>query len=247
MIFSIESALAAGLCFFAAGLVKGLTGIGFLTVCVGSLAFVVGLKAAVGLVLVPSLLSNVFIMLDAGRFAETTRRFWRLYLASVPGVIVGVQLLVTIDQSLAAFVLGSVLLGYSVLALAKPNLSIADRFTRPLQLPVGLAHGVVAGLTGSQVMPLFPYLFALRLEPAVLLQASNSIFTFCSALTAVLLFNGGLLTLEVALLSLAGSVPTYVAVQLGSRLRRRLSVESFRSVILGVILALGLALMTRAL
>ena len=150
MIFSLETVLAAGLCFMAAALVKGLTGLGFLTVCVASLAFVVGLKTAVGLVLVPSLLSNVFIMRDAGRFVETTRRFWPLYLASAPGLVIGVQLLIMVDQNLVAATLGSVVASYSVLALAKPNISIADRFKGPLQLPVGLAHGVVAGLTGRR-------------------------------------------------------------------------------------------------
>jgi uncharacterized membrane protein YfcA len=247
MLYSLETLLGAGLCFLAAALVKGLTGLGFLTVCVASLVFVVGLKTAVGLVLVSSLLSNVFIMLDAGHFVETTRRFWRLYLASIPGVVVGVQLLTTIDQNLAAALLGSVAFGYSLVALAKPRLSIADRLKRPLQFPVGLAHGVVAGLTGSQVMPLVPYLFALGLEPAVLLQASNTIFTLCSLVAAVLLFQGGLLTPEIALLSLAGLVPTFVGVQLGSRLRRRLSGESFRLIVLFVILVLGLALIVRPL
>jgi uncharacterized protein len=246
MTLSPETVLATGLCFLAAALVKGLTGVGFLTVCVASLVFVVGLKAAVGLVLVPSLMSNAFIMLDAGRFAETTRTFWRLYLASAPGVVIGVQLLIVIDQNLAAAVLGAVMVGYSVLALARPSLAIADRLKRPLQFPVGLAHGVVAGLTGSQVMPVYPYLLALRLEPAVVLQASNSIFTFCSLLAAALLLNVGLLTPKIAFLSLAASVPTYLGVQIGSRLRRRLSGDSFRSIVLGVILVLGLALVTRA-
>jgi len=246
MTFSLETVLAAGLCFLAAALVKGLTGIGFLTVSVATLVFVVGLKTAVALVLVPSLLSNVFIMLDAGRFVETMRRFWPLYLASAPGLVVGVQLLIRVDQNLASIVLGTVVVVYSLLALAKPSISIADRLRGPLQLPVGLAHGLVAGLTGSQVMPLLPYLFALRLEPAVLLQASNTVFTFCSLLSAVLLFNCGLLTPEIALLSLGGSVPTYLGVKAGSHVRRHLSPASFRTVILGVILVLGLALIARA-
>jgi uncharacterized protein len=247
MIFSFDTMLAAGLCFLAAALVKGLTGLGFLTVCVASLTFVVGLKTAVGLVLMPSLLSNVFIMLDAGRFVETTCRFWRLYLTSVPGLVIGVQLLIMVDQNLAAAMLGSVIVGYSALALTRPSIAIADRFKRPLQLPVGFAHGVVAGLTGSQVMPLFPYLFALRLEPAVLLQASNTIFTLCSVSMAVLLVMSDLLTPEIAWLSAAGSLPTYFGVQLGSRMRRRFCGEGLRVIILWVILGLGLALIARAI
>jgi uncharacterized membrane protein YfcA len=247
MVFPFETLLAIGLCFLAAALVKGLTGLGFLTVCVASLAFVVGLKTAVGLVLVPSLLSNVFVMIDAGRFLETTRSFWRLYLASAPGVVVGVQLLIVIDQNLAAAVLGSVVVVYAVLALGRPSASLPDRLQHALQIPVGLAHGVVAGLTGSQVMPLFPYLFALKLESATLLQACNTIFTLCSMLTAALLLNNGLLTPEIALLSLAGTVPTYLGVRVGSRLRRRLSGSTFRVIVLFVILVLGLALIARAL
>jgi uncharacterized membrane protein YfcA len=247
MAFTFEALLATALCFLAAGLMKGLTGLGFLTVCVVSLTLIVGLKTAVALVLVPSLLSNLFIMVDVGRFLQTTRSFWRLYLASAPGVVVGVQLLIVIDQDLAAAILGSVVVAYTVLALAKPTVPLPDGLRRALQVPVGLAHGIVAGLTGSQLMPLFPYLFALKLESATLLQTCNTIFTLCSLLTAALLFNGGLLTPEIGLLSLAGTMPTLLGVLVGSGLRRRLSVESFRIIVLCVILALGLVLMARAL
>ena len=56
-----------------------------------------------------------------------------------------------------------------------------------------------------------------------------------------------LLTSEIALLSVAGSLPTYFGVQLGSRMRRRLCGEGLRVIILWVILGLGLALMARAI
>ena len=247
MIFSFETMLAAGLCFLAAALVKGLTGLGFLTVCVASLTFVVGLKTAVGLVLVPSLLSNVFIMLDAGRFVETTCRFWPLYLTSVPGLVIGVQLLIMVDQNLAAAMLGSV-----IVWLQRPGSHQTEHCDRrSLQAAAAAAGGLrawcrcrphrVAGHAAVSV--------SIRTQARARRAAAgvHTIFTLCSVSMAVLLVMSDLLTPEIALLSAAGSLPTYFGVQLGSRMRRRFCGEALRVIILWVILGLGLALMVRAI
>ena len=83
--------------FTVAGLVKGTTGLGFSTTCLPILAISLGLKESLPLVLVPSLLSNLTVMRDAGHFRETVARFWPLYAALLPGLAAGLALLAWID------------------------------------------------------------------------------------------------------------------------------------------------------
>lgn len=56
--------------FFTASFLKGLTGLGFSTICVAILAVFIDLKLAVPLVFIPSLSSDILVMIDAGRFVE---------------------------------------------------------------------------------------------------------------------------------------------------------------------------------
>ena len=167
---------------FISAFLKGITGLGFSTICLGLLASVIDLKLAIPAVLVPSLSSNLLVMLEAGQFRATVRRFWPLYLAALPALISGLSLLVSVDSASARRALGAVLFIYGVWALANAEFSLERRAERWLNVPVGLATGFINGLTGSQVMPVLPYLLSLKLDKNVFVQAINISFTLSSLL-----------------------------------------------------------------
>ena len=54
--------------FLFAGLVKGTTGLGFATTALSFLVYAIGLKEALPLLIVPSVVSNLIVMRDAGHF-----------------------------------------------------------------------------------------------------------------------------------------------------------------------------------
>ena len=232
--------------FFAAAFVKGVTGLGFSTVCLALMVTVLGLPASLPLVIVPSLASNAVVMVDAGGFRPTVGRFWPLYLALLPGVAAGLWLLADDGAALGTLVLGAVLAGYALFGLGKPGLRLPSHLERPLAVPVGLLTGTVNGLTGSQIMPVLPYLFALPLTPAGFVQAINISFTLCSLVMAAGLARIGVMTWMTAAISLLGLVPVLLGIRLGGRLRSRLSPDTFRRVVLILLLVLGTQLILRA-
>ena len=231
--------------YLIAALVKGTSGLGFSTTVLPLLTLAVGLKEAMPLVILPSLSSNLMVMRDAGHFRGTVARFWPLYLASLPGIAIGLAVLAWVDGRTAAAVLGAVLMAYSVFAFAQPALRLPSRLERPLGPPAGLLTGMVNGLTGSQVMPVLPYLLALHLEPNRFVQAINISFTVGSLAMIVGLSRIGLMTAEAALISMIGLVPVYFGLKAGTRLRRRMAPEVFRRVVLAVLLVLGAGLIAR--
>ena len=113
--------------------------------------------------------------------------------------------------------------------------------------PVRLLNGAVNGLTGSQVMPLLPYLLALQLDPNRFVQAINCVFTFSSLAMAVGLSEAGLLTGPAALVSVLGLLPVWAGVKLGEAVRRCLPAETFRKAVLLLLILLGAALAGRFL
>lgn len=243
----VWSVALASFGFLFAGFVKGATGLGFSTSCLPFLALAVGMETALPLVLVPSITSNAIVMIDAGHIHEVARRFWPMFVAALAGIICGLLLLVFIDKQIAAAILGAVLIVYSAYALAKPDLKLPSSLERPLYLPVGLSTGIINGMTGCQLIPVLPYLVSLRLDPSKFVQAINISFTVSSLVMAYGLSRIGYMTWQVAGFSALGLVPMYLGVTSGARLRRKLSMDTFRVVVLGLLIFLGLLLMTRAL
>lgn len=69
--------------FFIASFLKGLTGIGFSTLCLGFLTVFIDIRLAIPLVFLPSLTSNILVMYDAGHFRQTMQRFARSFCRDV--------------------------------------------------------------------------------------------------------------------------------------------------------------------
>jgi uncharacterized protein len=234
---------ASGL--FLAGVVKGATGLGYASCALPFLVPIVGLKTAMALVLTPTIVSNIQVVLTAGHFRECLFRFRWLYIAMMPGISIGLVLLAHIDSRIATSILGLSLVLYVGFALAKPDLTLPQALHGPLQWPVGFLNGVVTGLTGSQVMPLFPYVMSLGLDPARIVQTVNIGVTAASTVTGLGLVMSGLVTRDVAVLSLAAIGPAMLGVAMGTRAREHIPAARFRSIVLWFVGALGLSLVVR--
>lgn len=236
----------AGLGLFLAGVVKGATGLGYSSCALPFLVSALGLKPAMALILVPAMATNVTVAFTAGHFVETARRFANLYIAMLPGIAVGVCLLVWMAQAVAVRTLGIVVILYALMTLVRPQVLMSHVAERVLQIPTGFANGVLTGLTGSQVMPLFPYMMSLNLEPNRMVQAINLAVSIASVFLAVGLFSAGIMTPELMGASVLAILPAIAGVEVGSRIRTHIPASQFRSVVLYVLLATGLLLLVRS-
>ena len=231
--------------FLAAGLVKGVTGLGYTTSALPVITLAVGLHTAMPLVLFPSMASNLTVMVEAGHFRTTLRRFLLLYLALLPGLGLGLALVLTADQDLAASVLGLVIIVYCAFAFWRPALRLTERQERTMQIPVGLLNGLINGFTGSQIIPLVPFMLSLRLEADRFVQAVNIGFTLSSLVMVFGLSQVGLLNWSTLLFSVAGIVPAILGSWVGAILRRRLPDTRFRLFVLSVLIVVGAILVSR--
>ena len=219
---------------------------GFATICLPIIALGMGLEVALPLVLVPSLASNIIVQIEVGHFRESVRRFWPMVVAAMIGVVIGLLLLIWMEARAAAAALGVVLLVYGLFALKTPNMALPPHLEKPLGPVTGLTTGVINGLTGSQLMPLLPYLMALHLDRDRFVQAINCSFTASSIVMAIGLSKIGLMNMETALISTVGIIPVWIGVEFGGYIRRRLSSELFRKLVLYMLMASGVLLLARA-
>jgi len=228
--------------FLVSAFLKGITGLGFSTICLGILTIFIDIKIAIPLVLIPSLSSNVLVMVSAQRFWDAVRRFHLIYITLIPGVVMGLWLLYRLDSTIARTCLGGVLLLYGIWGLLNLHHRIAERQERRLAVPVGFLDGVVNGVTGSQVMPLLPYLLASRLDKDVFVQTVNLSFTISSLIMIIGVSGMEYLNWPLASASAFGIVPVAVGIWLGSKVRQVTPDTVFRRLVLGMLVVLGLAL-----
>jgi len=233
--------------YIIAAAIKGLTGIGFSTSCLPIMALRLDLKVAIPLVIVPSIISNVTIMIQAGSFRDSLRRFWPLYAASVPGLLIGVTILVTINVDVAKIILGLVLVTYSLVALRNTTFTLSGPGERKLKIPVGFFTGFINGLTGSQVMPVLPYLMSLNLDKNSFVQAINISFTLSSLVMLFSMGQLGFLSPNTFLIAVGGLLPVLAVVHVCGRLRHHLSRELYRRLVLFFLFIMGFVLSVKSI
>jgi uncharacterized membrane protein YfcA len=234
------------LTFFAAGMVKGVTGMGLPTVAMGVLGALLSPLAAASLLLAPSFVTNVWQLFTGPRFGAIFRRLWPLIAASFIGTLGGTALLAHGAPKLTGAGLGAALVAYAGYSLfAKPH-HVPPRWERWASPVVGLLTGLVAGATGVFMIPAVPYIQSLDLERDDLVQALGLSFTVSTiALASGLLWHHAAPAASLLASALA-VVPALLGMAAGQALRSRISPPAFRRVFLAFLLLLGLEMSLRA-
>jgi hypothetical protein len=231
---------------FLAGIIKGATGIGYSSCALPFLVASLGLKEAVVLVVAPAMASNIAVLCATGSLTRSLKKFWRLYMATLPGILCGVFLLLWTGNSIPTQVLGIVICAYVTIALLRPALALSPEMGRAAQIPVGFSNGLLTGFTGSHVIPLMPYMLSLNLDTALFVQAVNIAVVIASAFLAAGLWLAGLMSMPDLGLSVLAIAPALLGVQLGNWARRHIPSAHFKPIVLAVLLLIGFSLAMRS-
>jgi len=232
--------------FFAAGIVKGVTGMGLPTVAMGVLGALISPLTAAGLLIVPSFVTNVWQLLAGPSFGKLARRFWLLVVTVVVGTFAGSSLLTSGNSLLTTGALGAALSLYAAHALLARQLRVPPRLEPSMSPIIGVVTGLLTGATGVFVVPAVPYIQALGLEKDDLVQALGLSFTVSTvALAGALAWHGAFRIDNLALSALA-IVPALAGMWAGQIIRNRVSPACFRRWFLVCLLLLGIEMVVRA-
>ncbi len=239
-----------GLVIFAyllAGTVKGVIGMGLPTVAIGILAAVVTPAQAAAILIAPSLATNVWQMLAGPYLLQLIRRLAGMLIGLVVGAWLGSGILTGANAKPAAIGLALVLIAYAAFGLLRLRFSVPRHTEIWLGPLVGIVTGFAMAATGVFVIPALPYMQAIGLEKDELVQALGLHFSASTLALAVLLWDGGAFSLSLGTLSLFAIAPAVIGMYAGQRLRRRLSVELFRTCLFVGLMLLGVVLLVRYL
>jgi len=231
--------ILVGLVVFLAVLTQSISGFGSALVAMALLPALIGIRVATPLVAVVALVLEV-VLLVRYRQALEIRAISRVVLAALVGIPLGVYFLSTVDEKIALTILGLVITGYAVYALLGLNMPYLERsFWAYI---AGLFGGLLGGAYNTSGPPVILYADFRRWPPEVFKSNLQGYFVVTSvAVLASHVLNGNL-THQVWSLFWWTTPFIFVGLIAGLSLDRWLKPETFRKLVLLLLVVMGLRL-----
>jgi len=235
----IQFPLQIVLVFVLAGIVKGVIGLGLPTLSMALLASTMVPAEAAALLIVPSLLTNVWQLRPWGSLIPLLCRLMPMQSGIAIGTLGGAWLLGAPAGAWATDCLGAALVVYAAWGLAGRRLGIQPSTERWLGPLIGAATGFVTAATGVFVVPAVPYLQALGLQRDQLLQAMGVSFTVSTIALAIGLYLNARYSVAELGESTLMLLPAFTGMAVGEQVRRIIAPDLFRKCFFGSLVLLG--------
>jgi len=215
--------------FALAGMIKGAIGLGLPAVAMGLLTLFISPFQAATLLIVPSMVTNVWQLFAEGHVLRLVRRFWSLLIGIIVGSVWSMFPTLGHGEFQSEALLGGMLMLYGLYGLfAKnmPNLAPYEKYLSPV---MGYLGGALTVATGVIVIPVVPFLQSLHLKRDDLVQSLGLAFTVSTLCLAVFLQQNRIEAMpfdyKMALIAL---FPALVGMWLGTKIRYRIPEQKFR-------------------
>ena len=244
--WTFDTAALVTITFLLGGFIKGAIGLGLPPIALAFMAAPLGVKAAMGIMLGPCIITNIWQALAGPSLSTLLRRLWSYLLAAAVGIWFGVDILAASSGSFLLGAVGALLATYSLISLFSPQAPPPGDWEKVLSPIAGGLGGVMFGLTGTFIVPGILYLQALGLNRNDMVQALGLTFVTISSSLAVAFAQHSLVSWDMALIALYAAVPTVAGLMLGTRYRHRISEAQFRRIFFISLLVAGIYMVIRA-
>lgn len=228
-----------------ASAVKGALGFGFPLISVPIAANLIGARTAIVLIAIAVVFSNLLVLLRGGGRTAQLRRFGGLLLGVIVGTVIGAQFLSRLDQGTLSLIVGVTALLLAVLGLWDRTPAISDRAQAYAGPAVGLASGIMGGITGIFAPLIAAYVQSLRLHKREFVFWLTAAFFIGGVVQTLSYYRLGLYTWTLVGYAVATFIPVIVGTRVGFWIQDRLPSDTFGRLVLLLVLASGLNLILR--
>lgn len=218
--------------FVLGGVVKGALGFGLPLMTMAILPFIVPVEFALAVNALVLPFTNIAQFMQAKRMRETVHRFRPMLLGVALGVPMGAALVSLVSDSVLLIALGSFVLLFVGLTLAKPALAIAAPAERRLGLGVGVAAGIVGALTTANGPLFVMYLVGLKVDRKLFVSTLSLLFIVSGVLISGTFLVAGIIDAERLAVSALAIPASLAGMAAGNALGERIAAEKFRLVVL---------------
>lgn len=231
--------IALGLGSFA----KGMTGLGLPIFAIPVMSAALGVEHAVAIMVIPSLLSNAWLVIIHRKYLPLLRRLWPFLLAGILGGVLGSWSLAIIPPNILILLLIIWLGAYLILQYTHPEFGISDKTNKWVGPAIGLASGATQGATGISAPLIAPYIQSLKLEPLEYVFAVTFAFAAFSVSQLVALTEFDILTPARLYESLLALVPVMICLPLGVRASGVISKKTFDRALIAIFILMEAGLL----
>jgi len=237
-------------CFFAltcGGLIKGALGVGTPLLTVPMMAQVLPPQMAIAIMAIPVVVANIWQFARAERSTAVMARFWPTFVAILVGTWIGVKILATIDEKTLMYLVGLAVIFFAILQGSRFRLHLPDRLVRPAGVFFGGASGLIGGVSSFFGPMLITYLISIRGLSKNQFVSSIS-FLYVSAVVpwTLMLIVYGILDQRMLVYSAFATLPIVLGLMIGQRIRKHISDDRFRYLIIGILVISALSMLWRA-
>ncbi|EQC1055485.1 sulfite exporter TauE/SafE family protein [Providencia rettgeri] len=231
--------------FLLAGFVKGVIGLGLPTIAMGLLSTSMEPAAAASLLIIPSLITNIWQLLIGPQFMALIKRLSGFIIGVVLGTIFSFLPSLTSASGWTLPALGFVLIIYGIWGLIAKKMPSSKKHEIWLSPTVGYITGVITAATGVFVIPAVPYLQTLKLNKNELIQALGLAFTASTVALAIKLsIDQQQYDINWSLSAFA-LIPAIGGMYLGQYFRKIISEKLFRRCFFIGLIGLGIYMATK--
>jgi uncharacterized protein len=246
--FEQATIVAAVLCsLIVAGFLKGIIGVGMPVVALPLLSLFIDIKSSAMLLSMPLIFSNIPQALEGGNTGRCLMQLMPVFLGMIPGLFLGVQVLLVLDANVAKMIAGLVLMGAGGVTLLAPKLQLQSRLILPTGITFGFFGGVLGGIAAMAGPLVFIFLLAKGLSGKAFTKEASLYLVVSSGLLAILLTASRQFNWLDVLVSTAATLPVVLGMVVGQRLRDKIAPETFKKLVLIAVIAAGAELMRHGL
>ncbi len=234
-------AVASGL----AMLIKAVTGMGYPALFIPVVATVIGLEAAVSVVVLPNVVGNSLMAWRTWHARSETRDLVVLSIAVIIGVIVGTVVLVSVPEAPLLLLLVVCILSFVANEWWFGGLTISPTRARRASPAVGVVAGLLQGSVGVPGPVVIAWMYSYRLERDALILSLSVLFGVAALMQALTLARLDAYNADRLIAAGVALVPVLAVLPLGERLRDRLSGKQFNNAVMVMMLLAAAALLMR--
>src|SRR5262245_45957873 len=232
---SIFAAVVGSL--IVAGFLKGIIGVGMPVVALPLLSLVIDVKSAAMLLSMPLIFSNLPQALEGGNTGRCLMQLMPVILGMIPGLFLGVQILLALDANVAEIIAGGVLMGAGGITLLAPELQLQSRLVLPAGITFGFFGGILGGVAAIAGPLVFIFLLAKGLRGQAFTKEASLYLVVSAGLLAILLTASSQFSWRDVSVSAVAMLPVVLGMYAGQHLRDRISPETFKRLVLIAVIA----------
>jgi len=234
--------LATYAIIFVSALAHGLLGLGFPMLATPLLALISDVRAAIVLLLLPTLALNIVNVIRGGHWRESIGRYWPLAFFGAIGSLLGTLLLVLTDPAPYKLLMAAMILVYLNSHRLGLRLQWVQRHALWASALFGLTGGLLAGTVNVMLPALIIFALEMNLTRLITVQLFNFSFFFGKLSQGAILASHGYLNVAYLFSSIPIICVALIALGVGMRYRDRIATEIYRQWLKRVLAAIAVLL-----